>query len=208
MTSAQRKAAIVEAAVRLFSERGFRGTTTRDLAKAVGVSEPVLYEHFKSKRDLHQAMIEAKSQEGRERAEALLGPCMEAQNDRAVFQTLGELILRRYAEEPAYFRLLLFLALEGNELAQLFYDRQITRTHHMVAGYLRKRMEQGALRRMDPNLAARSFISMIVNHGMMRMFFQDHLVKGSARRVVAGMVGIYLEGMRRPKRGGQKRGSL
>ena len=37
MTSAQRKAAIVEAAVRLFSERGFRDTTTRDLAKAVGV---------------------------------------------------------------------------------------------------------------------------------------------------------------------------
>jgi AcrR family transcriptional regulator len=39
----QRRQAIVEAAAALFAERGFRGVTTRELAKAVGVTEPVLY---------------------------------------------------------------------------------------------------------------------------------------------------------------------
>jgi AcrR family transcriptional regulator len=64
MTSEERRAAILAAAVRLFAERGFRGTTTRALARAVGVSEPVLYEHFKSKHELYKAIVEAKSREG------------------------------------------------------------------------------------------------------------------------------------------------
>jgi AcrR family transcriptional regulator len=203
MTSEERRAAIVEAAVQLFSERGFRGTTTRDLAKAVGVTEPVLYEHFKSKRELHRTMIESKCQESRERAAALLGPFMEAQDDRGFFQTLGELILRRYAEQPAYVRLLLYLALERNDLAQSFYERQISRTHQMVAGYIRRRMEEGAFRRVDVNLAARSFVSMLTNHGMMGMLFDDHLVKGSRQRIVQDLVSIFLEGIGTSRRGAQ-----
>ena len=61
MSADERRNGILEAAFRLFSERGFRGTTTRALAEAVGVTEPVLYEHFKSKYELYAAIIEAKS---------------------------------------------------------------------------------------------------------------------------------------------------
>ena len=52
LTSEERRASIVEAACKLFADKGFRGTTTRELAAAVGVSEPILYEHFKTTRDL------------------------------------------------------------------------------------------------------------------------------------------------------------
>ena len=58
MTATERRAAIIQAAMKLFSERGFRGTTTREIASAVGVSEPVLYQHFPSKGDLYTAIIE------------------------------------------------------------------------------------------------------------------------------------------------------
>ena len=64
LSSQARRAAILDAAVRLFSEKGFRGVTTRELAAAVGVSEPVLYQHFETKRDLYHAIIEERAVQG------------------------------------------------------------------------------------------------------------------------------------------------
>lgn len=53
MTAKDRKLAIVKAALPLFARKGFAETTTKDLAKAAGVSEPLLYKHFPSKEALY-----------------------------------------------------------------------------------------------------------------------------------------------------------
>ncbi|HSU52543.1 MAG TPA: helix-turn-helix domain-containing protein, partial [Candidatus Dormibacteraeota bacterium] len=53
MTAEARKQAIVKAALPLFAQRGFAETTTKDLARAAGVSEPLLYKHFPSKEALY-----------------------------------------------------------------------------------------------------------------------------------------------------------
>jgi TetR/AcrR family transcriptional regulator, transcriptional repressor of aconitase len=53
MTAQDRKLAIVKAALPLFARKGFAETTTRELARAAGVSEPLLYKHFPSKEALY-----------------------------------------------------------------------------------------------------------------------------------------------------------
>ncbi len=53
MSARDRKGAIVEAALPLFARKGFAQTTTKDLAQAAGVSEPLLYKHFPSKEALY-----------------------------------------------------------------------------------------------------------------------------------------------------------
>jgi len=53
MTAEDRKLAIVKAASPLFARKGFAETTTKDLARAAGVSEPLLYKHFPSKEALY-----------------------------------------------------------------------------------------------------------------------------------------------------------
>jgi AcrR family transcriptional regulator len=53
LTGEQRKRAIVEAALPLFAEKGFEATTTKELARAAGVSEPLIYKHFPSKEALY-----------------------------------------------------------------------------------------------------------------------------------------------------------
>jgi AcrR family transcriptional regulator len=53
----ERREAILARALPLFAERGYEGTTTRDLARALGVTEPVLYRHFPSKRALFLAVL-------------------------------------------------------------------------------------------------------------------------------------------------------
>jgi AcrR family transcriptional regulator len=59
LTADKRRNAIVEAATKVFAEKGFHGTTTRELAKAAGVSEALLYKHFPSKESLFSAMLTA-----------------------------------------------------------------------------------------------------------------------------------------------------
>jgi AcrR family transcriptional regulator len=55
---AERRALIVEAAGRLFGERGYDATRLDEVAAAAGVTKPILYRHFDSKRDLYLALLE------------------------------------------------------------------------------------------------------------------------------------------------------
>src|SRR3954453_21480393 len=92
LTSEERRASIVQAAIRLFAEKGFRGTTTRELAAAVGVSEPILYEHFRTKRDLYAAIIETAARSGEDVIEALRRKYADKNDDFGFFEELAEII--------------------------------------------------------------------------------------------------------------------
>lgn len=63
LPAAKRKAQLLEAAAKVFAARGYSGTTTAELAKAAGVSEPIIYRHFDSKRDMFIALVEKTSEE-------------------------------------------------------------------------------------------------------------------------------------------------
>src|SRR3954470_3888140 len=60
MAAGDRRLQIVKVAMRLFSERGFRGTTTKEIAQAAGVSEAIIFRHFATKEDLYTAIIDYK----------------------------------------------------------------------------------------------------------------------------------------------------
>jgi AcrR family transcriptional regulator len=58
LPAAERRRALVETAIRLFADSSYRGTTTAEIARAAGVSEPILYRHFGSKRELYLAALD------------------------------------------------------------------------------------------------------------------------------------------------------
>lgn len=59
LSSDERRDAIVQSAMEIFAEKGLGGATTRDLAKAAGVSEALLYRHFPSKESLYDAVLDS-----------------------------------------------------------------------------------------------------------------------------------------------------
>lgn len=61
--AAERRALIEEAAARLFALNGYESTTVEDIVKAAGVSKPMLYRHFESKRELHIRLMERRRDE-------------------------------------------------------------------------------------------------------------------------------------------------
>lgn len=69
LPAAERRRAIVRAALRVFSSTSYAGATTAEIAREAGVSEPVLYRHFASKRDLWVACLDVAWEETRRRLE-------------------------------------------------------------------------------------------------------------------------------------------
>jgi AcrR family transcriptional regulator len=58
LSAAARRAAVLETACRVFSRSSYRGATTAEIAREAGISEPILYRHFGSKRDLYLACLD------------------------------------------------------------------------------------------------------------------------------------------------------
>jgi AcrR family transcriptional regulator len=54
----ERRAQILDAAAEVFAERGYEATSIDEVAEAAGISKPVIYDHFDSKKDLHIALID------------------------------------------------------------------------------------------------------------------------------------------------------
>jgi AcrR family transcriptional regulator len=58
MTAPARREALIDTACGVFSRSSYRGTTTKAIAAEAGISEPILYRHFPSKRDLYLACLD------------------------------------------------------------------------------------------------------------------------------------------------------
>ena len=58
MRAQERRQQLLEVAAELFASRGYRGTTTADLAKSAGITEPILYRHFENKHDLFVTLLD------------------------------------------------------------------------------------------------------------------------------------------------------
>jgi len=57
LTAGARRQGVLEAACLVFSRSSYRGATTAEIAREAGISEPILYRHFGSKRDLYLACL-------------------------------------------------------------------------------------------------------------------------------------------------------
>jgi AcrR family transcriptional regulator len=127
LSSVDRRDQILAAATAVFADRGFSGATTQQIAKAAGVSEPLLYRHFPSKLALHKAVLRKAILE-QDTVYSVLGET-EA-SARGLLQMLsGYLGYCLYASSNAVLaagQRLLLASLAGNgEYAQLLYKRAV-----------------------------------------------------------------------------------
>jgi AcrR family transcriptional regulator len=191
----ERRAHILAEAARLFGTHGFSGTTTRDIAAAVGITEAALYRYFPSKEAMYAAILD-------ERAAApdLLAsvePLARDGDDHAVFTALALTLFRSVESDPLILRLILFSALEGHELSRPFHQKRILRLRDFLGGYIERRIREGAFRKVEPRLAARAFTGMVMDHLVVRhVLGQRDQYPQPGEEVARAFVSIFLDGMR------------
>jgi len=167
-TGQERQAGLIAAAASLFAAKGFNGTTTKEIAKAAGVSEALVFKHFTTKRALYTAILAEKVT-----VDELLEAVEESakkRDDRRVFTLIASFRIRP-GVDPTLLRLLLFSALEGHELSDIFFSKHHKVFYDHLAAYIRTRIDEGAFRDVDPLLAARAFIGMVVHHRLLHEIF-------------------------------------
>jgi len=159
LTATQRRAEIVEAALEEFATHGFSGTRTRSIASRAGVSETLVFQHFRDKESLYGAALEHLF--GGHPVLPDVAAAMARDDDEAVFGHLAGHVLEHTDNDPRIIRLALFSALEGRSP-----DRDDGGGHpvDLLRAYIERRVAAGAFRPVDPWATALLFVEAVYMH--------------------------------------------
>ncbi|MEK6284921.1 MAG: TetR/AcrR family transcriptional regulator [Acidobacteriota bacterium] len=204
MTAENRRQQIVEVAAELFSQKGFRGTTTKEIADGALVSEAIIFRHFATKDDLYRAILDHKVKQATDRMKQNLDEAASRKDDDAYFGSLAFEMLEFHRKDRTFMRLLLFSALEGHDLSEIFFHSTAREMKNQIRRYIKQRIGDGAFRSIDPALAARAFVGMVLNQAQVRNIFRDDDLRFSNHQMADRFVDIFLSGIRKPGHRGSR----
>jgi AcrR family transcriptional regulator len=181
---------IMEAAAKLFSEKGYAGTTTRAIAEMADVNEVTLFRHFGTKENLAQEIMDQ-----------LGGPAIAAdlhhQFSGDYLQDLtffGRAMLSVMSERSNEMRMAICEAGNFPEFRDIVAEnpRQLRR---MLAGYFERQMEAGIMRKGKPELLAQAFLGMFFSYVVLENFLSDSIQpRVSQEEIVEEFVTLFIQG--------------
>lgn len=200
MTGDERREQILQIAIKLFSQYGFRGTTTKKIAETAGVSEAMVFRHFASKDELYHAILDHKACEGGKATPlAVINEVIKTKDDFEVFYQITLNALNQHQQDPEFMRLLMHSALEGHELADMFVSENIVPFYEVLSFYISQRQREGVFRDINPKLVVRAFIGMMIHHSINNNLWDKNgrLLKISNEEAAKGFVDILLNGIKK-----------
>ncbi len=202
MTGDKRREQILQTAISLFSQKGFSGTTTKEIGKAAGVSEAMVFRHFAKKSDIYDAILGNKAcHEGMRfpwEEDAVLLEAIKNKDDQAVFYALALNALNKHQSDVSFMRLLFYSALEEHELAERFFSEFVARIYGFIGSYIEERQKDGAIRDMNPKIAVRAFMGMMIHHSLNNILWDKSrkLLNISNEEAARNFAEILLRGIR------------
>jgi AcrR family transcriptional regulator len=166
LPAAKRREQLLDTAAKLFAAHGYAGATTSQIARAAGVTEPIIYRHFESKRDLFIALIErtsadtialweqelATAPEPAERIKRLLrANPMVANRGRGVYRVIVQAMTE-----------------VEDEKIQEALSKHIGTLHAFLAAEVSKAQESGQVsKRFSPEITAWALIHLGLGYGVL-----------------------------------------
>ena len=179
----RRRAELVDVALRLFAERGFRATTIADIAAATGTAHGLVYHYFRSKEELLAAILQRYSFLPQLRALLAVSP------DRPATEVLTEVAVgfsRLLDERPELLRLVVSESATNPIVAEAL-GRVTDEGLVAMTDYLQARIAAGELRAHDPTVPARALFWAIIT---------KHLGPPGADGFETDLVAVLLDGIR------------
>jgi len=166
----------MDAALTLFAERGFFGTSIRDIAGAVGITESAIYNYFPGKTELFEALFAVEQASVMKMLSALKkAPIRDA---RDTLTSLALFILKQSAE-PSQEQLFRIFLSDGVRLARdgrIHLLASISNRYTTLQDLMRRLMRNGTLRRADPEQLASEFIGALLLWRLMQAIGSDFAI--------------------------------
>ncbi len=195
LAASDRRKQLIDIAMKLFSEQGFDGTSTREIAEAAGINEAIIFRHFKTKEDLYWAVL-ADRIERRGRNRRIREAIESGESVRRVLVSIAEILLDRTADDTAVTRLLFYSALRNRELSDRFFETYAHESFELLSDLIAREIEAGRFRAVDPLVAARSFLGMIIYHYLMQELLSGPRFRTLDRQELAHEVtSLFLDGV-------------
>ena len=144
LPAAERRQAIVDAALRVFATGSYSGATTAGIARAAGISEPILYRHFASKRELYLACLDAAWVSFR----AALDAKLDELGDREAVTAIGQASREFHASggiKPVTLWIQALNEAGEDEEIQAFLRHQLRDVHDYIAAAVRRAQAAGGV---------------------------------------------------------------
>jgi len=192
-----RKDRIMEAALRIFAEKGFQNTTITEISKEAGVSEATIYEYFGTKEDLLFSIPEKISNDGFEEMERIL-PYIEDVEGRIRAMLKGYMQL--YQSNPHYSALVLLQLMSNRRFRQTAAHAAIRRSAHNLLSCIREGVDDGTFKKDSNPYLIRSMLLGTIEH----LFIHWHM-QGMPQRepglldILDPFIEIILDGIRAKK---------
>jgi len=161
----ERRAALLGTACAVFSQGSYRGTTTAEIAREAGVTEPILYRHFDSKRDLYLACLE----ETWAGVRAMWEATVAAEPDPALWvAAIGRSFIESEVQRPVISNLWVQALAEASEDEGIraYMKEHMREVHAYVASVGRKAQELGGID-SERNIEAEAWI--FISLGLLSM---------------------------------------
>lgn len=173
LSAEARRQQLIKIAVRLFSRRGFAGTTTRTIAREAGVTEAVIFQHFATKEALYAAIIDFKAS-GSAATQWLeeMEAAFTEGDDSAVIQIFVRRLLDQGERDPEFLRLMLHSALEGDGLFRHFRARQVEPVFRFLRTFVVQRQREGVFADCDPDVLTRAVVAVPGHYILQQRLFQ------------------------------------
>lgn len=192
--AAARLEQILDAAARLFAERGFHRTTTRDIAEAADIAEGTLYNYFLNKNDLLFGILK-RLEQGNEAAFGLVesnGP------DEARRTFIQMLFTRRdyYDSNSVMLQAILSEILSNAELRRRYMDQLLGPTISALDRNLQQREDLGQIRDVDIPAVTRLLASLWIGMFVLQVL-DEPMVKDEWDRVADALSDVLFEGIKK-----------
>ncbi|MHB8742890.1 MAG: TetR/AcrR family transcriptional regulator [Sulfuricaulis sp.] len=196
LTSEQRRDLIVAQAIELFAQQGFRATRVKDIADKLGTSDALVFQHFPTKRELYDAILEnLGARRHFTEVEQLIYYAPEYDTEDVLIR-LTTWVLKQTEAEPAWLRLILYAALERDEAVEELCDEHFRRIIDYVAYEIAEGQADGRFRAGDPKDYARNFFAGLLGLSLMRTVVRDaDYSRDETRAAAATHVTLFLRGL-------------
>jgi AcrR family transcriptional regulator len=198
LTRGNREEEILEAAVRIFSEKGYSAATTSEIAKEAGIAEGTIFRYFKTKKDiLNKVMVKLVEVLGERLITTRLNKIFEENKHKDEKEILKILLKDRLETAVKYFDMIKVVLTEmqfHEDLREAFIKNVVTKGVEMLDQYFRTGAIKEVFRDIEPIILTRSLVGIVGMYVVQKQFVPEIVIIDDDKQIDI-MLDLFLNGL-------------